>query len=68
MTIILRNGRMSKAEWAKKILPGKYFNLIDGAINVYSGKMNNKEWNKEELMNFAEYMIKEINSYFRITT
>lgn len=55
-------------EWAKGILPGKYFNLIDEAINIYRGKVNNKEWNEEELMNFAEYMIKEINNYFSLTT
>jgi hypothetical protein len=52
----------------KKILPGKYFNLIDGAINTYWGKVNDKEWNEEKLINFAKYTIKEINNYFTLTT
>ncbi len=51
-------------EWAKEILPGKYFNLVDRAINIYRGILNNKEWNEEELISFAEYMIKEINNCF----
>lgn len=49
-------------EWAKGILPGKYFDLIEEAINIYIGKMDNINVSKEELIHFAEYMLKEINS------
>lgn len=50
-------------EWAKEILPGKYFDLIEQAVNIYGDKIENIEWNEEELINFAEFMIKEIKIY-----
>lgn len=49
-------------KWAKEILPGKYFNIIEQAINIYVGKTGNMEWNESELKNFAEHMLKEINN------
>lgn len=50
-------------EWAKKILPGKYFVLTEEAINIYRGKERNTAWDERELKNFAEYMIRTINNF-----
>jgi streptomycin 3"-adenylyltransferase len=50
-------------EWGKEILPGKYFDLIEQAINIYLGKKENIEWNESELEDFAEYMLGEIRMY-----
>ncbi|MDF2672626.1 MAG: hypothetical protein K0R09_891 [Clostridiales bacterium] len=62
----LREGIISSkyegGKWAKEILPGKYFDIIEQAINIYVGKMGNIEWNESELKNFVEYMLNEINN------
>jgi len=48
--------------WGVNNLPEKYRKLISKALNVYTGKIEEANWDKEELQEFANYMVSRINS------
>jgi streptomycin 3"-adenylyltransferase len=67
----LREGAVSSkyegGEWGKKILPGKYFDLIERAINKYRGNNESMEWDENELKEFSNYMLDEINRSLQVS-
>jgi len=57
------NRVLSKLEgglWGIEQLPEKYRPLLESAVGVYRNQLNIAKWNHDELLGFAEFMLKEI--------
>lgn len=64
---LLENHIFSKLEagiWAIEHLPKEYTELIDYALQIYKGN-NSVAIDTELLLNFKEYIKKEVNSLIR---
>jgi predicted nucleotidyltransferase len=46
--------------WAKKIVPQRYGQIVEDAMEVYINKLGQMEYNKELLVKYADYMLEEI--------
>ncbi|AIF42802.1 DNA polymerase [Virgibacillus sp. SK37] len=49
-------------EWALKVLPSKYHNLVGTCLTVYNGQRTEMEIDKIEATNFSDYMLKQIDN------
>ncbi|SET52905.1 streptomycin 3-adenylyltransferase [Salinibacillus kushneri] len=48
-------------EWAVSKIPDTYTELINIALDHYAGKNERTDWDHSQLIEFAEFMLKEIN-------
>lgn len=48
--------------WGIKNLPEEYRGLISKALDIYTGKIEEAVWDKEELQEFANYIVSRINN------
>ena len=63
---IKENAICSKLEggnWGKKSLPQQFKRLVEDAVNVYMNQIDEMKYSKEHLIEFADYMVNEINMY-----
>lgn len=47
-------------DWGLKNLPEKYKGIIKNAVGVYTNQLKTVPWEQEALLDFAEYMLREI--------
>lgn len=47
-------------DWGRKNLPEKYQEIIENAVHIYSGQMDDATWDRRLLCDFTEYMLREI--------
>ncbi|MGG4143053.1 DUF4111 domain-containing protein [Paenibacillus algorifonticola] len=66
----LREGAVSSkkegGDWGMRALPSEYHPIIERSLNEYSGIDDKSEFNREQLTEFAAYMLSEINQDNRI--
>ncbi|MBD8048870.1 aminoglycoside adenylyltransferase domain-containing protein [Clostridium faecium] len=58
------SSKQEGGNWGKRNYKA-YEDLIEIALKVYSGNINEEKWNEKELKNFAAYMIEEINKTYK---
>ena len=52
-------------DWGLKNLPEKYKGIIKDAVGIYTNQLKNVTWEQELLLDFAEYMLREIVAFAR---
>ena len=50
-------------ELCRPIAPSQYIKIIEEATKVYTGELNELKFKEEELLPYADYMLKEINKF-----
>lgn len=55
--------KLEGGEWAKDKLPNEFKPLIQHAINLYTLKIKDYNFNHEELLAFANFVLDELKSY-----
>ncbi|MPM80524.1 hypothetical protein SDC9_127571 [bioreactor metagenome] len=54
------SSKLEAGNWAKEEVPQQYGKIVEDAVKIYSSKLGQMEYNKELLINYADYMLKEI--------
>lgn len=57
--------KLEGANWAKRALPQQYAKIVDDALRVYRDELNEMRYCKDILIEYAEYMLDEINTYLK---
>lgn len=55
--------KLEAGNWAKEKVPKQYRKIVEDAINVYTNGLDQMEYSKTILKEYAKYMLKEINLY-----
>ncbi|WP_406242398.1 aminoglycoside adenylyltransferase domain-containing protein [Tissierella carlieri] len=55
--------KLEAGNWAKEVVPQKYRRIVEDATNVYTNKLDQMEYSKGILKEYANYMLKEIKVY-----
>ncbi|MFL0268095.1 aminoglycoside adenylyltransferase domain-containing protein [Candidatus Clostridium radicumherbarum] len=57
------SSKLEAGNWAKKEIPLQYRKLVEDAVNVYSEQLVKLEFDKGLLIEYADYMLMEIDKY-----
>lgn len=55
--------KLEAGNWAKEIVPQQYREIVEDAVEVYSNKLGQMEYNKDLLIKYANYILEEIEVY-----
>lgn len=55
--------KLEAGNWTKEVVPQKYRRIVEDAVNVYTNKLDQMEYSKGILKEYANYMLKEIRVY-----
>lgn len=55
--------KLEAGNWAKEVIPQQYKKIVDDAVKVYSNKLGKMKCSEDLLFKYADYMLKEIETY-----
>lgn len=55
--------KLEAGNWAIEMVPLKYRKIVQDAVKVYSNKLDQMEYSRNILVEYADYMLEEINIY-----
>lgn len=55
--------KLEAGNWAIEMVPLQYRKIVEDAVKVYSNKLDQMEYSRNILVEYADYMLEEINIY-----
>lgn len=57
------SSKLEGGNWGKEVVPQKYRKIVDDALKVYMNQLNEMGYGKDILIEYADHMLKQINTY-----
>ncbi|MGF7059150.1 aminoglycoside adenylyltransferase domain-containing protein [Brassicibacter mesophilus] len=55
--------KLEGGNWGKEVVPQPYRKIIEDAVKIYTNELKDINYDKDRLVEYADYMLKEINTY-----